>query len=244
MPVKSHQIHHEKPVVTRLNVAELRRKKFILGLVILLLPLSTYFGTQFYIGEENERLSDQVERQESLVRSLAAEVEHLDQLKVNAELSSEVDRQSMEALRQEIVGMQQQNEVLQEQIQFYQSLMEPNPSNSGVYVHAFSVVPLDMKGAFMFETIVAQRSANHRRVAGRLFIELESSLNSESVQTLSHEQLTGSSAALPLGFKFFQSFQGTLNVPESFNPSSVKVVLRLDGIAQPIVTSFPWTGTN
>lgn len=235
------EIHFEKAYVVRVNRAQRAwRVAGILGLLVFF-PLAAYLGISWYLGQENRELNSQVDRQAELIAALRAEVLNLEQLAANADLASEVDKNSLEQMRLEMVQSQERIELLGEQIRFYQSLMDPNPEKGGVYIETVDIEPSDAEGAYKYNIVVAQRSSNHRRVQGNMDLQLISEGKGDARQIFSLGELTESVDSLSLGFKFFQQLDGDFKLPEGFIPTKVRVTVRLDGDASPRVDeTYVW----
>lgn len=238
---KPNEIHYEKAYVVRVN--KTRRRWLICAVLIAVIsiPLATYYGTLFYAAKENRELAKIVEQQIGLIDELKAQVAEFEQLSANANLSLEVDRTSLEQMRQEMVVSQAQIEMLGEQIKFYQSLMDPNPEKGGVYIETVDIEPAAFEGEYRYNIVVAQRSSNHRKVKGRVDLEFISELNSEEVQTFALSELTESANPLPLGFKFFQQLDGDIVLPDGFSPTKVRVMVQLEGDSSPrLDETYEW----
>lgn len=230
---KPNAIHYEKAYVVRVNRVKRAWSIALVAACIVAVPVVTYFGTLWYSGYSSSELKKIVEQQASQIDGLQADVISLKQLNANADLSLEVDRNSLEQMRQEMVDSQTQIEILQEQVKFYQSLMDPNPEKGGVYIETVSVEPASFEGEYSYNIVIAQRSSNHKRIKGKMEVEFISELNSEEVQTFALSELTENGNPLPLGFKFFQQVDGDVSLPDDFNLTKVRVVVQLDGDAAP-----------
>lgn len=238
---KPNEIHYEKAYVVRVN--RVRRRWLMLGVLLMAvaIPLATYYGTLFYVAEENRQLSEVVDQQIELINGLKARVAEFEQLSANANLSLEVDRTSLEQMRKEMVASQAQIEMLGEQIKFYQALMDPNPQKGGVYIETVDIEPSSFEGEYRYNIVVAQRSSNHKKVKGRVDVEFISELNSEKVQTFALSELTETSNPLPLGFKFFQQLDGDVVLPKGFSPTKVRVMVQLEGDSLPrLDETYEW----
>lgn len=238
---KPHKIHYETAYVVRFNRA--RRLCLIFGvlLAVVLVPLVTYYGTLWYAAKENVELADKVSYQAGVIQTLEQKVANLEQLNTNADLSSEVDTSSLEQMRKDMVASQAQIEMLNEQIRFYQSLMDPNPDKGGIYIETVDIEAANLEGAYRYNIIIAQRSSNHQKVKGRVDVEFISERNSEEVQTFALSELTQNGNPLPLGFKFFQQLDGDITLPDGFSPTKVRVTVRLDGDSSPrLDETYAW----
>ena len=241
MAVPKNDIHYEKAYVVR--VSRTQRVLRVAGVLFLLLglPLTSYLATSYYLGEKARQLTAQVDQQNVLMVELSRQIETLEQRAANAEMASEIDRNSMEQLRQEILQSEEHIQTLGQQISFYQSLMDPSPQQRGVYLESLDIKPANAQGEYQYNIIVAQRSSNHQRVSGHLNIQLIGGPEGELGQTISLAELTEDQDRLPLGFKFFQQLDGSIRLPEGFVPARVRVVVQIDGDSAPRVDeTYEW----
>lgn len=241
MAVPKNDIHYEKAYVVR--VSRTQRVLRIAGVLFLLLglPMTSYLATSYYLGENTRQLTAQVEQQNALMFDLRRQIEALEQRAANAEMASEIDRNSMEQLRQEILQSEEHIQSLEQQVGFYQSLMDSNPQQRGVYLESLEIKPANADGEYQYNIIVAQRSSNHQRVSGHLNLQLIGDAEGELGQTISLAELTENQDSLPLGFRFFQQLDGSIRLPAGFVPVRVRVVVQIDGDSAPRVDeTYEW----
>lgn len=228
-PAKKHSIHQQQSFVVRQTAASRRLRLLGIVLVVVLLPSLSGLLTYYYFGSEERELSETIRLQQAELKGLSEQLDYAEQMRANADIASEVDQLAMEELRKELVFWGEQYGQLEEKIKFYQSLMDPNPTNSGIFVESVEIEPTKEDGRFNYRIVVAQRSSNHNRVNGSVDINLISEKNSDGIQSISLKELTGEQDQLTLGFKFFQQFDGSLNVPPGFSPEKLRVVVKIKG---------------
>jgi len=241
MAVPKNDIHYEKAYVVRLSRAQRILRVAGVLFLLLVLPATSYLATSYYLGKEARVLTRQVKQQNTLMTELRRQIGALEQRAANAEMASEIDRNSMEQLRQEILQSDKHIELLGQQIGFYQSLMDPSPQQRGVYLESFDIKPANSEGEYLYNIIIAQRSSNHQRVSGHLNLHLIGGREGEVGQIISLTELTEDQDRLPLGFKFFQQLDGSIRLPEGFVPARVRVVVQIDGNSTPRVDeTYDW----
>jgi hypothetical protein len=241
MTFPKNDIHYEKAYVVR--VSRTQRVLRAVGVLFLLfvLPATTYLATNYYLGIESRKLAVQLDQQNLLLVELRRQIGQVEQKAANAEMASEIDRNSMEQLRQEILQSEEQIQMLGQQISFYQSLMDPSPQQRGVYLESLDIKPANAQGEYQYNIIVAQRSSNHQRVSGYVNLQLIGASEGEVSQTISLAELTEDQDTLPLGFKFFQQLDGNIRLPEGFIPSRVRVVVQINGDNAPrVYETYEW----
>jgi len=234
-------IHYEKAYVVRVSRTQRILRAFGVLFLLVLLPAATFLTTNYYLGIESRKLAAQLDQQNLLLVELRRQIGEVEQKAANAEMASEIDRNSMEQLRQEILQSEEQIQLLDQQISFYQSLMDPSPQQRGVYLESLDIKPATSEGEYQYNIIVAQRSSNHQRVSGYVNLQLIGANEGELSQTISLAELTEGQDTLPLGFKFFQQLDGNIRLPEGFIPARVRVVVQINGDNVPRVDeTYEW----
>jgi hypothetical protein len=228
---KRHKIHEERLVVVSNTGTNRLVKRILIPLSFVILPAIASLTTYIYFGTEERALEQHINEQETELNDLLQKLDHTEQMRVNAQVDSEVDRQAIEGLRKELVTWANRYGQQEEKIQFYQSLMDPNTTNSGVYIESVEIEPTAEERLFNYRILLAQRSSDHSRVNGLVNVELISGENSDGIQTIPLKELTGEPNDLTLGFKFFQQFDGRFKLPEGFEPGQIKLVVTVNGNA-------------
>ncbi|MBT4520394.1 MAG: hypothetical protein HOC23_10350 [Halieaceae bacterium] len=154
----------------------------------------------------------------------------------------DVNSAELELLRKEIVTQKEQIASLKEGLAFYKSLMVPGEIAQGLSVRGIELVATEEGGRFSYRIVAQQEARKHDTLKGSLSAEL---LGQEG-----GEQVTYPLAALSEGiddnelvlrFRYFQSIEGELILPEGFEPQSVSIVARSTRPRKAEVRElFPW----
>lgn len=229
-----------------LNAAEARRfRKRQLAVAALtaalLLAVGVFIG---YTAAYNDLELDpaRYRAMESEVPRLEAQVAALE-----ADLGVErtrgaVDRQSLEMVRQEIASQQDRIAVLEEGLQFYKSLMAPGELAQGLSLRPLELVELDKRGQYAFRIVAQQEARKHSLLKGELFAEVIGLLDGQEVSyPLVELSEDVGEDKIPLRFRYFQSIEGELVLPDRFEPRGVRVVATATAPRKAEVRElFPW----
>lgn len=139
---------------------------------------------------------------------------------------NEVDAHALEMLRQEMAAARERTAELEEGLGFYRSMLSAD-NGEGLYLHDPELVPGSAPDRVAYRFIVQQRAREFDRVEGELSVELRG-LSGEKkasypLAELSEDFDPGSAT---LNFRYFQSIEGELNVPEGFAPGELILVAR------------------
>ena len=162
--------------------------------------------------------------QAQLLELRGALVERDTQLEIQG-TRHEVDRHALELVRRDMAAQQEQISALEEGLAFYRSLISPEELGAGLGLRKLELLAGNAPGTYLFRIVVQQEARKHELLEGRLQVTLAGQLGGEQVEyplgQLSDE-VEGDS--LPLKFRYFQAVEGTITLPEGFEPELVTVV--------------------
>lgn len=206
--------------------------------VLLSLPAAYLLGT--YV-EGQSQLSAADNKAQQVQRKVSSLTQDLTVLRTNAE----VDRQTIEELRQLVMTQKAQLTASERDLRVYKELLSPGAKSNplGISVGVFTVSPLKEAGHFNYSLTVQKLSARESDFTGDLDIIINGQQVSKSVQ-LTLDQVSSPSVGptLPLNFKYFQTIEGELTLPADFTPQSVAVAVRAGDRKNPplVETQLDW----
>jgi len=206
----------------------------VLGVGFYLGQTATYSGLGIDPASYRSLMASEAERQGAL-ETLQSE---LDMQRTR----NEVDRGALELVRGDIASQKQEIAELQEGLQFYRSLMAPGEIAQGLSLRAIELVPRETPGVFGYRIVAQQEARKHATVKGELYIEVFGRVDQESVSyPLSKLSDDLDSNVVPMRFKYFQSIEGEMSLPEGFEPVSINVVATATAPRKTEVREqFPW----
>jgi hypothetical protein len=140
----------------------------------------------------------------------------------------DVDRAALELVRQELAGQREQIAGLEEGIRFYRSLMAPGEIAQGFSLRKIELVAREEPGRYGFRIVAQQEARKHTPLQGELYAEVSGQQAGEPRSyPLAELSADLESTILPLRFRYFQSIEGDLLLPEGFEPQTVSVVATL-----------------
>ena len=219
----------------------------LIGVLVATVVIVAVLGVGFYLGQTatHSGLGIDPARHRSLLASEAERQHALEALQIELDMQktrNEVDRGALELVRSDIASQKQEIAELQEGLQFYRSLMAPGEIAQGLSLRAIELVPREAQGVFGYRIVAQQEARKHATVKGELYIEVFGRLDQESVSyPLSRLSDDLDSNVVPLRFKYFQSIEGDMLLPEGFEPVSINVVATATAPRKTEVREqFPW----
>jgi hypothetical protein len=184
------------------------------------------------LESENEAMHEQFEK-------LTSEIDDLQQKLVASERSREIERQAYSEVDASLRDLQAEILELKEEVAFYRSIVAPRESSRGLRIQRFKIMPTAQDKTFRYKLVLTQVIKNNRVTRGKVEIQIEGVQNGKhrtmSLANVSVEK----QKKLPFKFKYFQSFEGDLIIPDGFVPSRVNVKVVSNRVT--LDKTFGWT---
>jgi len=148
----------------------------------------------------------------------------------NVNLGSEVDRKANEEIRQEVISLKEQIALVQEENSFYRGLMAPTKNKRGLTFGVVELNQTERSRIYGYKVIMQQLATNHQLLNGDLHYRVVGRNAVGDVAYGLHQLSdTVSSESIKLRFKYFQTIEGELLLPEGFEPLGIELVARSKG---------------
>lgn len=215
-------------------------------LLILLVVFGLAVAGAYWFGQKQAMSGyGRAQRDLAAVRAELEEVRkgelQLRQQKENASLGAEVDRKSLEEVRQQVIDLKAQIAGLEEENQFYRNLMSPDGNQRGLNFGPVEIVHTDRPRTFRYKVVMQQLAVESELLTGTLNFNVVGRQEG-AVKVLPLSQLSSSveGANIKLRFKYFQNIEGELVLPEGFEPERIELEARSSGSNAAIEKRFAW----
>lgn len=228
--VRRYHVRHEQIVVLVLALAA----AVILGVGFILGRQAAFSG----IGIDPQRYREQG----AALQAARAEQKELGRQLGVMVARHEVDRAALELVRQELAGQREQIAGLKEGIRFYRSLMAPGEIAQGFSLREIELVAREEPGRYGFRIVAQQEARKHTPLQGELYAEVSGQQAGEPRSyPLAELSADLESTIVPLRFRYFQSIEGDLVLPEGFEPQAISVVATLSAPRKAEARAqYPW----
>lgn len=212
-----------------------------LGLVLAggwwLYQLGKYQGGEQLIQMEREHsaLHEQI-------ATLERERERLGERMAVLERSSQVDHQASMEVRQSLGALQEELTAAREELAFYQGIMSPGDVQPGLRVQKLQWEPGAAEGSFRYDLMLTQVKRNDRVARGVVHLSIVGDQEGKPA-TLELAKITQPAIEkLHFRFRYFQHFEGEIQLPASFRPRTVRIKLAPKGKYGPpgLERTFDW----
>jgi len=195
--------------------------------VILVLALAVEAG--FYLGQHSafggmganpetyRAMQAELISVQNALRSRVAELEIVSTRR-------EVDRQTLELVRKELAGQNEEIAALEEGLAFYRGLMSPGDIAPGLNLHDLELTVGERPGHYFFRIVLQQEARKHALLKGKLEAVISGIQDGNEVEySLAELSDDIEVEGIPLQFRYFQSIEGQLVLPQGFEPGKFRV---------------------
>ena len=180
-------------------------------------------------------------------RELVARAEHLEQQnsKLNArvaelEMARKLDRAAYGQVEHTLGELQSQLSRQSDDLAFYKSIVSPADGIQGLRIHRFEVRPGAGPREYLLKLTLIQ-SMRHESVASGLVQLVVLGMQEDRPARHTLGELIGQpKAQLPFSFRYFQTLEQAVTLPEGFEAFEAEVQVRSGKLRFPMQQSFPW----
>jgi exonuclease VII small subunit len=223
-----------------------RVKLFIAGLVVVVLLVTggvIYNHGLSMAGFESltalrrqqnlQQVVDQLEQDNLTLRDSLARAER--SLQMDHSAYQELDR-SLKVSSQEIVR-------LREELNFYRNIISPPNKKSGLRIQSLKLEAADADDTtatskYHYKMVLIQALKHDRKITGKARFEI-TGVQGGANTTIRFPQTADKS--INFSFKYFQDIEGQIELPQNFEPQTIKVNVTSRGRnAESIEQVYPW----
>lgn len=174
--------------------------------------------------------ADRLERQNSKLNARVAELE----------MARKLDREAYGQVEQTLGELQSQLSRQADDLAFYKSIVSPADGVQGLRIHRFEVSPGAEPREYRLKLTLIQ-SMRHESVASGLVQVVVHGMEGDRPARYSVGELLGRpKAQLPFSFRYFQTIEQAVTLPEGFQAFEAEVQVRSGKLRFPMQQSFPW----
>jgi len=181
-------------------------------------------GFRFSSAEEsNHVLENEVEKLRDDYRKARQQL-------INLERGQAIDEQALNQARKTIVDLETRIVSLQSDLTFYKNIRAPSETSKGLQVDSFSLVRARNQDSYDFKLVLTQVGNNKSYISGVVAVNVIG-LRDEEKEVIALRDLSEDIADLGVKFRFryFQDVEGSLKLPEQFEPLEIQVVAQAEG---------------
>ena len=183
---------------------------------------------------KNDALSEQVEMLTRRIDELTLE---------NAQLASDsaIDTTANEQVNVSLYELNEETLELKEELVFYRSLLSPADLEPGLQILGVKLIRNSHSSTYNYKIVLTQRRNRNRHANGRVDISINGAQDGSAIRLQATDMLEVGKSELGFRFKNFQSLEGELKLPESFQPEELIVnVIPSRSSLKTIERNYEW----
>ena len=216
---------------------------FILGIacVIVFVWASFEYG-RYAAGFDLASTDEEIAMLQDEIIKLTAQNEDLQRKNAKLIRDHDIEQDAGSQINKELAKAQAQMLEMREELTFYRSIVQPNKSKRKVVIKKIQLVP-DGNNQYKYKLVLIQDGRHDVAVRGNVELSFEGKQSDGQVVRLDLPTVSVNKASKRqrFGFKYFQNFEGSIRIPEGFEPMSIFVrVLPSSSRIPKLDESFPW----
>ena len=197
-----------------------------------------------YAGGELDSFSHQRDTLKRQLVDVRQENAELRQQLAIVQRSSEIDRRASLEVRNDFARLQDKMQALRKELAFYRGIVSPADSKVGLSIQRFDLKHTGTTGRYTYNLMLTQVKGNDRYAQGVVEIDVDGLQDGDSkVLTFDSLRVDGSKA-MQFKFRYFQDFEGEIELPAGFVPQRLTIHARTRGKGQPpdVDRTMEWPG--
>ncbi len=207
--------------------------------LVLLLAWALYeFGRYQggYLAQESRQLEQLLTDRAS---KLERENQRLREQQAILARSSQIDQEAYKQLEATVNGLQGELAELKRELDFYRGIVSPGDASHSLEIQRFEL-QAESAREHRYTLVLTQVLNNNNWASGEVEFYLEGLEGDEEV-TYTLAQLSEHEGSLAFRYRYFQFFEGDFELPEGFEPKSVRLEVKPRGRTHSAFSqSFDW----
>lgn len=246
------------------QVQAARRPSFCWPLLVALLLLLVVIAAWLYVsgyltpvnstdGTQALSLCGKMNEQARLLEEQHQQIIKLESQAASASRSEQVQTTANEALRRRLALIETELADVKDNLLLYEDILSPKAVESGLSIRYFGLKPrlIDTEGnkleherVYLYQLVVANVRGGETEVSGQYNVEIKGlktgvklNLQLSDLRVKSTEQ---NQDVNRFSLKYYQRFEGIIELPPDFTPEQVLVTLRPESGANPVTKRYDW----
>lgn len=171
---------------------------------------------------------------------LEAENSRLNAKIAELEMSRQLDREAYGQIERTLGDLQSKLSRQGDDLAFYRSIVSPADGIQGLRIQRFEVEPGAAPRQFVLKLTLIQAMRHESLAAGLADVVVHGMQGSRPARYSVGELLGRPRAQLPFSFRYFQTIEQAVTLPEGFEAFEAEVQVRSGKLRAPMQQAFPW----
>jgi hypothetical protein len=178
---------------------------------------------RFSAGYDSRDAGQAYEEMLDIKDDLEKQVVELREQKALLERAAQIEREAYNDLDATLKVLQGEILELKEELAFYRGIVSPRVASRGLHLQRVEINSLGESRTYRYKVVLTQVLKNDRLASGKVKIQIHGLRDGEPA-FLTLRQITEKSVKdLSYRFKYFQTIEGDIELPEAFTPLRMRV---------------------
>lgn len=235
-----------RPLLTHKIITIQRPYLWLLSMlaIIAVIALSIWFSFEYgrsVAGYDSAGAEAYIEQLQAQLEEAQAEIVETNRQATMLKRNSLIDDDASVQLKESLA--QAQNEVLglKKELSFYKSIVAPEQGDRSIAIQTIQLKENGV-GSYSYKIMVSQRGRNDQFARGTIDVTIEGVEKGQPVTLKLAEVSNDTKKPMKFGFKYFQNFEGVIDLPAAFQPDFLRVKVKpSSGKIKSIDEQFAWS---
>jgi Family of unknown function (DUF6776) len=219
-----------KPLLTHSVIAIQRPYLWILSLLVIICIVLSSLWLSFEYGRstagyDSADADAYIEQLQSQLDEAQAEIVESSRQATMLKRNNLIDDDASVQLKESLTQAQSEVLKLKKELSFYKSIVSPEQGGRSVAIQTIQLNK-DAGGGYRYKIMVSQRGRNDQFARGTIDVTIEGVKKGQPVTLKLEEVSNDTKKPMKFGFKYFQNFEGIMNLPEAFYPDFLRVKVK------------------
>jgi len=235
-----------KPLQTRVVIAIQRPYLWLLTIVLMICTVAAGLWLSFEYGRnaagyDSAETDAYIQQLTEQLEESQAEIIESKRRATMIERNSRIDGDASAQLKESLAQSQSEALKLKKELSFYKSIVAPEQGSRSLAIQTVQLKKNDA-GGFSYKIMVSQRGRNDQFARGTIDVTVEGVDEGKPVTYKLSELSKDTKKPMKFGFKYFQNFEGVMNLPDGFQPDAIRVKVNpKTGKIKAVDEQFAWS---
>ena len=216
-----------KPLHTHTLIAVKRPLLWLLSftilicIILILLKISFEYGRST-AGFDSADSAEYINLLQSELEESRAEIIESERRTTMLKRNSRIDDDASEQVKDTLAQAQDEVLELKKELSFYKSIVAPEQGGRSIAIQTIQLKKNE-SGDYQYKVMVSQRGRNDKLARGTISLRIKGTKKGKAVTYSLSDVTKDVKEPMKFGFKYFQNFEGVMNLPAAFQPDSLHV---------------------
>jgi cellobiose-specific phosphotransferase system component IIA len=212
----------------------------IVSIVLISLWISFEYGRST-AGYDSSSADVYIEQLKAQLEESQAEIVETHRQATMLERNSLIDKDASSELKETLVKAQDEVLELKKELSFYKSIVAPEKGDRSIAIQTIQLRKNEA-GDYYYKVMLSQRGRNNLFAKGTVKVRIKGTSKGKDVILALTDVSKDVKEPMKFGFKYFQNFEGVMNLPAAFQPDYLQVVVNPStGKLKAIDEQFAWS---